>query len=48
MEKCFMRCGDFPQFLELFLMEKYDMAWGDVACKLNFQNYLSIEKGDVT
>jgi hypothetical protein len=28
-------------------MEKYDMAWGDVASSLNFQNYLPIEKGDV-
>ncbi len=42
-----MGWGDFLQFLELFFNGKYDMAWGDVACSLNFQNYLSIEKGDV-
>jgi hypothetical protein len=28
-------------------MEKCDVAQGDVTCSLNFQNYFSIEKGDV-
>jgi hypothetical protein len=48
MEKCYTGCGDFLHFSELSFNGKYDMAWGDVACNLNFQNYLSIEKFDVT
>jgi hypothetical protein len=47
MEKCDVRWGDLLEFLELFLMEKYDVIGGDVAYSLNFQNYFSIENGDV-
>jgi hypothetical protein len=27
-------------------MEKCDVAWGDIACSLNFQKYFLMEKGE--
>jgi hypothetical protein len=42
-----MAWGDFLRFLGLFYVQKGDVAWDDVACYLNFQNYFSMEKGDV-
>jgi hypothetical protein len=40
-------CGMLLEFVELFLIEKCDVIWSDVACYLNFKNYFSMEKGDM-